>query len=919
MHGFQAGNGSTAPAAGAAVLQDSGADPLRILLLEDLPADAKLIERELHGAGFNFVVQRAGTQSRFVEALETFHPDILLCDYFLLDVAGRDVLAQMRRTHPEIPVVTFNGTPADARAITSGRVGVDGQVLQGNLACLLDAVRGAVSSIHCIRDREAAERALRTSEAQLSNALQLARAGHWTYDALAERFTFNDNFYRIFRTTAAEAGGYILSAIDYARRFCHPADADVVASEVRASNETSDPHYSRELEHRILYADGSTGWMAVRFFVEKDASGRTVRTHGVNQDITEHKRAEEGIREEKEKFRTLVEQNIVGVLIAGEDGRIGYINPFFAAFLGYTPPEATGRQFLDLVAESERSHISKMLSELSRSGVVQIESKALTRDGRQPDILVNASPGSFDGQSVAVLLVIDISERKRADTALHQSLELLHGIMDSIPIAVFWKDKNLRYLGANAQAARDAGYAAPEEMVGKEDHQMAWSENADRYRADDRQVIESGQRKLLIEEPMRNGSGEQVTLLTSKLPLRDADGEVDGVLGVYMDITERKKVELLMRVNRTLRTLSGSNEVMLHFEHEEDLYRETCRIIVEAAGYKMAWVGVPVEEQGQKIIKRVAGAGLDAGLSDIPTQSWGDSPRWAGLCGRVVNTGEPQVARDLLAEPCMAPWNAQAKALGFQSAAAFPLKDQAGVFAVLEVHSGNLDAFNVDELQLLRDLADRLGFGVRAARDRSERINLDRRWRASLEATVAAIARAVEARDPYTAGHEHRVAQLAVAIGQRLGMPEHEVHGLYLAGVIHDVGKITVPSDILNKPGKLTPAEFELIKAHAQAGYEIIQGVDFPWPIARMIQQHHERLDGSGYPQGLKGDAILKQARILAVADVVEAMMSHRPYRPALGLTAAISEIEKGANILFDGDVTAACAGLFREKGFSLT
>ena len=194
---------------------------------------------------------------------------------------------------------------------------------------------------------------------------------------------------------------------------------------------------------------------------------------------------------------------------------------------------------------------------------------------------------------------------------------------------------------------------------------------------------------------------------------------------------------------------------------------------------------------------------------------------------------------------------------------------------------------------------------------------MDKRWRASLEATVGAIANTVEMRDPYTAGHQQRVARLAVAIARELHLPEEQIEGLYLAGIVHDVGKIDIPAEILNKPGKLSKLQYQLIQGHAEAGYDIVKGVDFPWPIAEMVRQHHERLDGSGYPQGLKGEAILPEAKILAVADVVESMMSHRPYRASLGIEAALAEIEEGKGRLYDPAAVEACTALFRENGFT--
>src|SRR5512141_2465621 len=170
--------------------------------------------------------------------------------------------------------------------------------------------------------------------------------------------------------------------------------------------------------------------------------------------------------------------------------------------------------------------------------------------------------------------------------------------------------------------------------------------------------------------------------------------------------------------------------------------------------------------------------------------------------------------------------------------------------------------------------------------------NSEAKLRSSLIESISAIAATVEMRDPYTAGHQRRVAKLASAIAREIGLPENQIEGLYLASVVHDVGKIRIPAEVLSNPGKLSNIEFSLIKLHPQAGYDILKEVDFPWPIAQFVLQHHERLDGSGYPQGLKGDAILLEARIISVADVIEAMASHRPYRPALGIDAALQESE---------------------------
>ncbi|MRR17883.1 MAG: PAS domain S-box protein [Deltaproteobacteria bacterium] len=190
--------------------------------------------------------------------------------------------------------------------------------------------------------------------------------------------------------------------------------------------------------------------------------------------------------------------------------------------------------------------------------------------------------------------------------------------------------------------------------------------------------------------------------------------------------------------------------------------------------------------------------------------------------------------------------------------------------------------------------------------------------RKSLEATIHAMAVTMESRDPYTAGHQKRVADLAQAIAQEMEVEPSRIEGLVMASTIHDLGKISIPAEILTKPAKLTDIEYEIVKPHAQSGYDILKDIDFPWPIARIILEHHERIDGSGYPRHLKGSDILLESKILTVADVVEAMASHRPYRPSLGIRLALDEIVRNRGVLYEPDIVDACLRLFNEKRFSI-
>ncbi len=188
--------------------------------------------------------------------------------------------------------------------------------------------------------------------------------------------------------------------------------------------------------------------------------------------------------------------------------------------------------------------------------------------------------------------------------------------------------------------------------------------------------------------------------------------------------------------------------------------------------------------------------------------------------------------------------------------------------------------------------------------------------RTNMEGTIQAMALTVEIRDPYTAGHQLRVADLACVIAKKMDIPKEQIEGIQMAGIIHDVGKIQIPAEILNKSGPLSEIELSLIKTHPQVGYDILKGIEFKWPIAKIVHQHHEKLDGSGYPLGLTGDKILIESKILCVADVVEAMTLHRPYRPALGVDKALDEIIKNKGTLYDSKVVDACLSDFRKEGF---
>lgn len=386
-----------------------------------------------------------------------------------------------------------------------------------------------------------------------------------------------------------------------------------------------------------------------------------------------------------------------------------------------------------------------------------------------------------------------------------------------------------------------------------------------------------------------------------------------------------KRHELVLeRANRALRTLSACSQALLHAEGESELLDAVCRIIVEAGGYRMAWVGYP-EHDRDKTVRPMAKFGREDGYLAARNLSWAETAPGHGLGGSAIRTGMVQVNQHFRTQPALAPYREEALKRGYHSGLGLPLRWATGMVGALTIYASEPDAFDESEVELLMELADDVSRGIDSLRTHAERDRIATQHRhhaevlrQSLEDSIAAIASTLELRDPYTAGHQRRVGVLAAAIARDLGLAEEAVRGIELAATVHDVGKIVVPAEILSKPGRPTESELVLIRGHAQAGYETLKGIKFPWPIAVIVRQHHERLDGSGYPLGLKGHQILVGARIIAVADVVEAMGSHRPYRAALGIDVALGEIEKGRGTLFDPAVVESCVRLFKEKGFSL-
>jgi len=399
------------------------------------------------------------------------------------------------------------------------------------------------------------------------------------------------------------------------------------------------------------------------------------------------------------------------------------------------------------------------------------------------------------------------------------------------------------------------------------------------------------------------------------------DKQFLGTLGIIRDITERKRAEeLLHKLNRALKVVTECDQILVRANDETKLLLDICQIIVNLGGYKFAWVGFVFHDK-EKTIRPAAYAGYERGYLDVVKINLAKKER--DPVSQAVLTGKPTTIKNLSTSTARELWQEEAIKRGYAAMIALPLSEDSRIFGSLNIFSGEPDVFDAEEVKLLKELADDLAYGIIALQTRGQSKKsaeeLQRSYkklRKIFEQTVNALASAVGKRDPYTTDHQRRVTILACAIAKEMGLTEEQINGLRLAGMLHDIGKLAVPSEILSKPTRLSDAEFTIIKTHPRVASDILKAIEFPWPIAEIVLEHHERIDASGYPQGLSDNNILLEARILAVADVVEAISSHRPYRPAYSLEYTLEEISKNKGVIYDADVVDICLKLFKEKGF---
>ncbi|MEC9347934.1 MAG: HD domain-containing phosphohydrolase [Pseudomonadota bacterium] len=532
---------------------------------------------------------------------------------------------------------------------------------------------------------------------------------------------------------------------------------------------------------------------------------------------------------------------------------------------------------------------------------------------------------AFIALSVLVVLAIAWIIGRRADSARDQTVRLagmLRDALGSSGSAAFRLDSTTGRFEISAGVRQLLGIQGDERATD-------WQSWLDLIHPDDRallptanEVSEAGRLSCVLRLRTGDNGWRWFRLQAARLAGPDDDHPV--LSGTIADISDiQASRENAERTVWLLGALIRANRATLTAGTEDELFAQVCAALTADGRFSLAWIGL-ARHDAERTVAVAATSGPARGFIDNMTVYWNpDRPEGNGLIGRCIRSGVAQVAHDVTSNPAFAIWRTRLEAYNFTSCIAVPIPMDGETAAVLAVYGTLPQNFDADAQAVIANVGEDIGFALSALRHRArlaaaERAQEDARrdLAAGLLGAVRAVSTAVEMRDPYTAGHQGRVADLAAAIATEMDLPANEVEEIRLGAMIHDVGKIRVPAEILTRPGRLSVEEFDLVKRHPEHGYEIVRHIGLPDSVTNVVLQHHERMDGRGYPAGLRGDQIALSARIVAVADIVEAMAAHRPYRGALGMDRSIEEVRRLRGTALDAGAVDACMRVVRRRGF---
>jgi PAS domain S-box-containing protein len=743
-----------------------------------------------------------------------------------------------------------------------------------------NTVEAVLVNLRDVTEHKKVEEALKNSEAMYHLLADNITEHVWIMDLKLKLVYISPSVEKIYGYTVDEVKKLKMKELFTADSY-HKISETLSAELAQAmTNPPPAPGTRRVLELQARHKKGHLLWIENRLSFIRDKNGKPVSIMGETRDVTERKLAEEKLRNEEKRFRALAEQSSDIIALVNAEGKVVYHNPALR-ILGYSPEERFGANAFELVHPDDLTLVSDTFRKLFSDAKALIQKSEVRLRHKDGSWRTFEAMGSNlirnDVVESVIINLRDITDRKKAENMIRESEEKYRLLADHMKDQVWLMDMNMNITYVSPSVEKLIGYSSDEIK------KISW----------DKILTPESLKKatdfISIQMPKAlKSSADYVLLKTLELEfilkngqtvwgecafsfIRDENGKAVSILGEARNVTERKLTqEKLHRSEEKYRTI---------LEDIQEGYFE-----VDLSGNFTFF---------NDTVCRVTGYSKEE-LMGMNNQQYSDQEDLGKVFqayNKVYTTGEPY--RDL----------------GWQ----IIRKDGT---------KRHIEGF----ISLRKDSSGKpVGFrGI--ARDITERKLAEEKLQQTLESlkkaigtTIQVLVSALEARDPYTAGHQSRSADLACAIAREMGLDEDKIEAIKMAGIIHDIGKLSIPAEILTKPTKLTNLEFSLIKVHPQSGYEMLKNVESPWALAQIVQQHHERMDGSGYPGNLKGKDILIESRILAVADVVEAMASHRPYRASLGLDAAINEIEKNRGILYDKTVVDACLRLFRDKGYKLS
>ncbi len=683
---------------------------------------------------------------------------------------------------------------------------------------------------------------------------------------------------------------------------------------------------TRDCELTFRNASGKTTDVIINAVVYRDDTGKVAGVFAAARDISERKRAEEKELATARYARNLIEASLDPLFAISPEGKITDVNRATEEATGLSRSGLIGTDVADYFTEPDKA----------RAGYREAFGKGEVRDypltirhvsGRAMDVLYNATVYRNLRGDVAGVFAAgrDVTDRRRAEGKLQRAVKALLTLSACNEALIRATDEQsllqeICMVVVEAGGYRFAWVGYAENDAGKSVRPMAQAG----FGADYLETV----RITWADAP--RGQGPTGTAIRTSRGRTCSDITTDPALEPWradaLARGYRSSIALPLCLNGgTLGALTIYAAVPNAFDGDAaSLLGELAKDLAYGIGAIRAQDARTQAEkalaESEEKFRAVTNAAQDA---IVMIDERGSITYWNPAAERIFGYTSEEAAGKRLHQWLAPVQDREAAAKGFEQ---FAKTGQGPVVGkVLELFAVRNDGQEIPiELSVGAVPLDGKWHAVGVIRDiverkqaEAERLREVEARRQALVQTIQAIALTVEKRDPYTAGHQRRVAEFARAIAQRLKLPEERIDGLYMASLIHDIGKIEIPAEILARPGELTAAQNALVKTHSQAGYDIMKNVDMPWPVAATILQHHERLDGSGYPKGAKGDEICLEARIVGVADVVEAMMSHRPYRPALGLDAALTEITSGRGTRYDAAVVDACVALIRDDKFA--